>query len=82
MENMEIYLSYIAIILSLLVSTITFIIKFIKSIKEKKDTLNLLSLSDTLIPLIEEAEKFINFSKDVVHQTYVHKMITGRKDKH
>ena len=51
-------------ILGLIISLITFIIKFIKCVKEKKRVFNLLNLSEILMPLIEEAEKFINYTKD------------------
>lgn len=51
-------------ILGLVISLITFIVKFSKCIKEKKEVLNLLDLTSILMPLIEEAEKFINYTKD------------------
>lgn len=51
-------------ILGLVISLLTFIIKFFKCVKEKKNALNLLDLTSILMPLIEEAEKFINYTKD------------------
>lgn len=51
-------------IVGLIISFITFIVKFIKCVKEKKNALNLLDLTTILMPLIEEAEKFINYTKD------------------
>ena len=64
MESIELFLSYILTMLSLIVSTFFFFIKFIKSLKNKKEALNLLNLSNIIMPLIIEAEKFSNYTKD------------------
>jgi hypothetical protein len=62
MENLELYLSLAATILGLIISTITFLTKFIKSKKGKKIAEELLKISLDLMPLIEEAEKFVNYT--------------------
>ncbi len=51
-------------IIGLIISFITFIVKFVKCVKEKKNALNLLDLTTILISLIEDAEKFINYTKE------------------
>lgn len=46
----------------LAISTITFIIKFFTSIRDKKFLSQMLLVSEAIIPLVEEAERFVNFS--------------------
>ena len=61
-ENLEIYLSVAITVFSLFASALTFLIKLIKNIKERIKTENKLKISESIIPLIEEAEAFINYT--------------------
>ncbi len=61
-ENLELFLSIAVTVISLFLSSITFLIKLIKNIKARKESDNLLKISNEIIPFIEEAEKFINYS--------------------
>ena len=69
-EHLELYLSLAATILGLLISTLTFLTKCIKSKKGKRLAEELLNLSLDLMPLIEEAEKFVNYTGEE-KKTYV-----------
>ena len=64
MEKIEIFLSYILTMLGLIISTFFFLVKFIKNLNNKKEALNLLNLSNILMPLIIEAEKFLHYTKE------------------
>lgn len=61
-ENLEIYLSVAITVFSLFASALTFLIKLIKNIKERIKTENKLKISEYIIPLIEEAEAFVNYT--------------------
>jgi len=62
MENLGIILSFIGTALGLLVTAVTFIMKFINSAKAKKGAENIIKIGNAVIPYIEQAEKFINYS--------------------
>lgn len=62
MENLEIILSVSGAALGLLVTTVTFLSKFIKSAKAKKVAENIIEISNAMIPYIEQAETYLNFS--------------------
>lgn len=61
-ENLEIYLSVAITVISLFLSALTFLIKLIKNIRVRIKTENKLRISESIIPLIEEAEAFINYT--------------------
>ena len=62
MENLEIILSVAGTALGLLVTTVTFLSKFIKSAKAKKIAENIIKIGNAMIPYIEQAENYVNFS--------------------
>lgn len=62
MENLEIILSVAGTALGLLVTTITFFGKFITNSKAKKAAENIVEIADAMLPYIEEAESFVNYS--------------------
>lgn len=62
MENLNIILSISGTALGLLITTITFLSQFIKSAKAKKFTENLTKIGNSILPYIEEAETFLNFT--------------------
>lgn len=69
-NNIETLLSTAGAALGLLVTTITFFTKFICNAKAKKNALNIIKISEAVIPYIEEAEKFSNYS-GAEKKTYV-----------
>ena len=62
MENLEIILSVAGTALGLLVTTVTFLTKFIKNAKAKKVAENIVKIGNAMIPYIQEAETFLNYS--------------------
>ena len=62
MKNLEVILSFTCTILGLLITAATFIIKFFSSVKAKRLAEQTIKISNALLPLIREAEKFISFS--------------------
>lgn len=62
MENLNIILSISGTALGLLITTITFFSQFIKSVKAKKFTENITKIGNVILPYIEEAETFLNFT--------------------
>lgn len=62
MENLEIILSVAGAALGLLVTTVTFLTKFITNAKAKKAAENIIAIGNAMIPYIEQAETFVNFS--------------------
>ena len=62
MENLEIILSAAGTALGLLVTTVTFLAKFIKNAKAKKVAENIVKIGNAMIPYIQEAETFLNYS--------------------
>lgn len=75
MEDLELYLSIAATTFGLLISTLTFLTKFIKNAKAKKTLENLMRISQEIIPYIEEAESFLNYS-GVEKKAYVMTKVT------
>ena len=61
-ENLEIILSIAGTALGLLITTVTFLSKFLKSAKAKKIAENVIKISEAMIPYIEQAETFVNYS--------------------
>ena len=62
MENAELVLSFIGTALSLAAMCALFIIKLIRAAMAKKRTQEGAMLLDAVVPLMEIAEKFVNFS--------------------
>ncbi len=62
MENLKLLLSFAVTALGLLISTLTFLIKSIGNAKAKKKANELLELCNVLLPYIEKAEKFVNYT--------------------
>lgn len=62
MENLEIIISVAGTALGLLVTTVTFLSKFIKNAKGKKVAENIIKIGNAMIPYIQEAETFLNYS--------------------
>lgn len=62
MENAEIIISLAGTVISLLIAVVTFISKFLKSEKAKTTAENIVQICDEIVPLINQAEQFVNFS--------------------
>jgi len=62
MENLELIISLSSAVLGLIVTTVTFLAKFIKNAKLKKVAQQTIELCNILLPYIEQAEKFVNYS--------------------
>ncbi len=62
MENAEIIISLAGTVISLLIAVVTFISKFLKSEKAKTTAENIVQICDEILPLIKQAEQFVNFS--------------------
>ncbi len=76
MENIQLILSMLVTIIGFFISTITFLSKYIKNANAKKKLSSMVRLGEALIPFIEEAEKFVNYSGSE-KKTYV---ITRMRD--
>ncbi len=61
-ENIHLYLSIVAPMLTLLCTTVVFLQKFVKNKKLKKVLEKTEQITRELIPCITEAEKFVNYS--------------------
>ena len=62
MENLETILSLAGTALGLLITALTFLLKFLKSAKAKKAAENVIMIGNAVVPYIEQAEKFLNYS--------------------
>lgn len=62
MEHLKLLLSFAVTVLGLLISTLTFLIKIIGNAKAKKKASELLELCNVLLPYMEKAEKFVNYT--------------------
>lgn len=62
MENAEIIISLAGTVISLIIAVITFIAKFLKSEKAKTTAENIIQICNEIVPLIKQAEQFVNFS--------------------
>ena len=83
MDDIRTLLSILGAGLTFLVSFLTVIVKLIKNTKAKRKASNLLSLINELIPLIEEAEDFINYTgieKKAYVETRVEKILNENKN--
>ena len=62
MEHLKLLLSFAVTVLGLLISTLTFLIKSIDNAKARKKASELLELCNALLPYMEKAEKFVNYT--------------------
>ena len=62
MEDLKIILSITTSIMVILSTILTLLVKAIKNNKTKKTLQGVLSCTNQLIPLIQEAERFINYT--------------------
>jgi len=62
MQDLSLILSTIGTAAGLLITTITFLLKFIKNAKAKHAAESLLAISRAIIPYIEQAEQFVNYT--------------------
>ena len=62
MENIQLIISLSGTVLGLIVTTATFIVKFIKNTKAKKAAESAIAICTAILPYIEQAETFINYS--------------------
>lgn len=62
MEKLELILSLAGAAIGLLITTLTFVVKFCKSVKARKVAEQTIEIANAVLPYIEQAEKFINFS--------------------
>ena len=84
MEKLEITLSVIATISTLLITFITMIFKLSKNIKERKVLEGLQELNKDIISLIEQAESFTNYTGEEKKEyvlTRVERLINNNKFK-
>ncbi|MDE7264619.1 MAG: hypothetical protein K2N64_08165, partial [Anaeroplasmataceae bacterium] len=61
-ENMHLYLSILAPMLTLLCTTVVFLQKFVKNKKLKRVLEKTEQITREIIPYITEAERFVNYS--------------------
>lgn len=64
MELFKLIITFVSTILGLLVTLVTYILKFVNNKKTKEKALNFISISNKLIELITEVEKFSSLSGD------------------
>ncbi|MCL2522180.1 MAG: phage holin, LLH family [Erysipelotrichales bacterium] len=62
MEDIEIILSLAATALTCLLAALTCFFKLLRAVKNKKKAENFIKIEEALLPFIEEAEKFTQFS--------------------
>ena len=84
MENAEIIISLAGTVISLIIAVITFIAKFLKSEKAKTTAENIVQICNEIVPLINQAEQFVNFSgqekKDVTVTNHKGLLVRSEKD--
>jgi|AGTN01.1.fsa_nt_gi hypothetical protein len=62
MENIALFLSLAGTIIGLIVSLATVIVKLVKNGKAKKAAEQIIAVGNAVVPYIEKAETFVNFS--------------------
>ena len=62
MKELEIFISLLGTVFTLLITTLTFIFKYSKSAKAKNILLSLNQVAGEVIPMIKEAEKLTNYT--------------------
>ncbi len=62
MDKLQAILSLTGTALGLTITTLTFVIKFCKSMRAKKVIENTLKISNAILPYVEQAELFLNYS--------------------
>lgn len=74
MENFELIITLAGTALSLLITCVVFIIRLIKTWRDKKTFLDDLILQEAITPLMELAEKYLNYSGDEKKQFVLTKL--------
>lgn len=74
MENFELIITLTGTALSLFITCIVFVIRLIKTWRDKKSFLNDLVLQEAIAPLMELAEKYLNYSGDEKKQFVLTKL--------
>ena len=62
MEKLEVILSVVGTVAGLSATAVAFIVKFVRSAKAKRVAEQFTQICDSLIPYIEQAEKFTHYS--------------------
>lgn len=62
LDKVELFLSFLVTVFGLLISTFTFLLKSVKNGKAKQIAQQILNVTEAMIPYIEQAEKFLNYS--------------------
>lgn len=74
MENFELIITLAGTAFSLLITCVVFIIRLIKTWRDKKTFLDDLILQEAITPLMELAEKYLNYSGDEKKQFVLTKL--------
>ncbi len=81
-ENLEMIISFVATLVSFMSALIVYIVKYVKSVKSRIRANNEIKVYDTLISLVEEAERYTNFTgseKKTYVLTRILKFMTDNK---
>lgn len=62
MKELELILSLAGTVLGLVVTALTFFVKLVKNGRAKKAAEQVLQIANTLLPYIEQAETFVNYT--------------------
>lgn len=60
--NLELFISIVGTVISLIITTITFFAKFIKNKKAKVIAENVVDIGNAILPLISQAEKLVHYT--------------------
>ena len=60
--NLELFISIVGTVVSLIITTITFFAKFIKNKKAKIIAENVVDIGNAILPLISQAEKLVHYT--------------------
>lgn len=74
MENFELMITLAGTAFSLLITCVVFVIRLIKIWRDKKSFLDDLVLQEAIMPLMELAEKYLNYSGDEKKQFVLTKL--------
>lgn len=62
MDKINLYIEEIITVITLFITTVSFLIKSVKSSKAQKNAKAEIQLNDILLKLMEEVEKYVNYS--------------------
>lgn len=79
MESIQVIISLIGITIGFIATTATFLLKFLKNEKAKKLSQSLLTITDVIIPYIEQAEDLITLSGEEKKQYVINMVKTFAK---